>query len=99
MIDIFDAIEEDQIENETTDTIEFSSNVKKIVMKNKKIEKLNSNTTNIVVSDGENASYQDQNMRLPKLNIKTFTGKLTGLPMFIESFETAIDSNGVLSNI
>ena len=99
MIDIFDAIEEDQIENETTDTIEFSSNVKKIVMKNKKIEKLNSNTTNIVVSDGENASYQDQNMRLPKLNIKTFTGKLTGLPMFIESFETAVDSNGVLSNI
>ena len=45
-------------------------------MKNKKIEKLNSNTMNIVVSDGENASYQDQNMRLPKLNIKTFTGKL-----------------------
>ena len=68
-------------------------------MKNKKIEKLNSNTTNIVVSDGENASYQDQNMRLPKLNIKTFTGKLTGLPMFIESFETAVDSNGVLNNI
>ena len=54
---------------------------------------------NIVVSDGENASYQDQNMRLPKLNIKTFTGKLTELPMFIESFETVVDINGVLSNI
>ena len=65
----------------------------------RKIEKLNSNTTNIVVSNGENASYQDRNTRLRKLNIKTFTGKPTEWPTFIEPFETAVDSNGALSNI
>ena len=48
---------DDEIENETRDTIEFSSYVKKIIMKiRRKIEKLNNNTTNIVVSNGENAS-------------------------------------------
>ena len=34
--------------------------LRKLLWKIKK--KLNSNTMNIVVSDGENASYQDQNM-------------------------------------
>ena len=98
--DIFDAIEDDEFENETPDTVEFSSYVKKIVMKiRRKTEKLNSNTTNIVVSNGENASCQDRNVRLSKLNIKTFTGKPTEWPTFIESFETAVDSNGALSNI
>ena len=98
--DIFDAIEDDEIGNETRDTIEFPSYVKKIVMKiRRKIGKLNSNTTNIVVSNGENASCQDRNMRLPKLNIKTFTGNTTEWPTFIESFDTAVDCNGALSNI
>ena len=64
-----------------------------------KLKKLNNNTTNIVVSNGENASCQDRNMELPKLNIKTFTGKPTEWPTFIDSFETAVDSNGALSNI
>ena len=50
--DIFDAIEDDEIENETRYTIELSSNVKKIVMKiRKKTEKLNSNTTNTFASN------------------------------------------------
>ena len=40
----------------------------------RKIEKLNNNTTSNVAGNGENASCQDRNMRLPKLNIKTFTG-------------------------
>ena len=98
--DIFDAIEDNEIECKTRDTVEFSSNAKKIVMKiRRKIEKLNSNTTNIVVSNGENASYQDRNTRLRRLNIKIFTGKPTEWPTFIESFETAVDSNGALSNI
>ena len=98
--DIFDAIEDDEIKNETCDNIEFSSYVKKIVMKiRRKIENLNNNMTNNVVNNGENASCQDRNMRLPKLNIKTFTGKPTEWPTFIESFETAVDSNGALSNI
>ena len=65
----------------------------------RKIEKLNNNTTNIVVSNGENASCQDQSMELPKLNIKTFTGKPTEWPTFIDSFETAVDGNEALSNI
>ena len=65
----------------------------------RKIENLNNNMTNNVVNNGENASCQDRNMRLPKLNIKTFTGKPTEWPTFIESFETAVDSNGALSNI
>ena len=64
-----------------------------------KLKKLNNNTTNIVVSNGENASCQDRNMELPKLNIKTFTGKPTEWPTFIDSFETAVDSNRALSNI
>ena len=55
--------------------------------------------TNNVVSNGENASCQDWNMGLPKLNINPFTGKPTEWSTFIESFETAADSNGVLSNI
>ena len=55
--------------------------------------------TKNVVSNGENASCQDRNMGLPKLNIKTFTGKPTEWPTFVELFETAADSNGVLSNI
>ena len=55
--DIFDAIEDDEIENETRDTKEFSSYIKQIVMKiRRKIEKLNNNMTNNVVSNGENAS-------------------------------------------
>ena len=95
--DIFDAIEDNEIENETRDTVEYSSNVKKIVMKiRRKIEKLNSNTTNIVVSNGESASYQDRNTRLPKLNIKTFTGKPNEWPSFIGLFETAVDSSRAL---
>ena len=98
--DIFDAKEDKEIECKTRDIVEFSSNAKKIVMKiRRKIEKLSSNTTNIVVSNGENASYQDRNTRLRKLNIKIFTGKPTEWPTFIESFETAVDSNGALSNI
>ena len=32
-------------------------------------------------------------MRLPKLNIKTFTEKPTEWPMFTESFEAAVDNN------
>ena len=65
----------------------------------RKTEKLNSNTTNIVVSNGENASCLDRNMRLPKLNIKTFRGNSTEQSVFIEQFETAVGSNGALSNI
>ena len=82
------------IENETCDAKEFSSYVKKIVLKiRRRFEKLNSSTTKTV------ASYQDRNISLPKLNIKNFTKKPAEWLTFIESFETAVDSNGALSNI
>ena len=56
--DIFDAIEDKEIENETLDFKEFSSYVKKIAMKIwSRAEKLKSSATNIVVSIGKNVSY------------------------------------------
>ena len=56
--DIFDAIEDKEIENETLDFKEFLSYVKKIAMKIwSRTEKLKSSATNIVASIGKNESY------------------------------------------
>ena len=39
------------------------------------------------------------NVRIPKLNIKTFTVKPTEWPTFIETFEAAIDKNETIGNV
>ena len=73
---------------------------KKVVMKiRRKIEKLNNNRQTMLLVM--------EKMQVAKIEIwdcqnwtsKTFTWKPTEWPTFIESFETAVDSNRALSNI
>ena len=78
---IFDNIEDDDIETETNDTIQFATYINKTLIKIKrKIEFMNrNNVVQPVINRGEceNVNVQQtekNNVRLPKLNIKTFTG-------------------------
>ena len=104
---VLDAVEDNEIEAETNDSIQFATCINKILIKIKrKIETMNrANVAQPVVNnrvENENANEQQNdknNIRLPRLNIKTFTGKPTEWPTFIETFEAAIDNNETISNV
>ena len=103
---IFDSIEDDDFETETNDTIQFAKHISKTLIKIKrKIEFLNRNNVVQPVinrAERENVNVQQtdrNNVRLSKLNIKTFTGKSTERPTYIETFEAAIDKNETIGNV